>query len=283
MKRWEKIIGGIVIAMGVLFFGSAALVGMIEGLFGIEIISSDNSSPPSSYEDEVPKDEVETQPETHVCDYQLISSTPADYESSQVNYYKCLICDKNYNENVGKPKAPIEFFLVSHEQDCVGGNTLQISIKNLTDTKIEWIDFTMIFLNVKGEILKDTIRRWSEVSWYDGPIDSNEVKHITCGIFYNSNFKGNAAPIQIIIHFINGAEIKVELNDILEKYDKPLFYYSASSKVLVNTTWYYYHVISGDCEYYKDIQKENNILFEEMTIAKALSLGKARCPECMPY
>ena len=100
MKRWEKIIGGIVIVMGVLFFGSAALVGMIEGLFGIEIISSDNSSPPSSYEDEVPKDEVETQPETHVCDYQLISSTPADYESSQVNYYKCLICDKNYNENV---------------------------------------------------------------------------------------------------------------------------------------------------------------------------------------
>lgn len=218
----------------------------------------------------------------HLCDYHLDSTTEADYTTAKTNIYRCSVCNRSYSEHIGKPKAPIEFVIISWDQDIAGGNTVLVSVKNLTNKQIKWIDFTLAFWNIKGELLKDTIRGWTHVSWYNGPVAANGGrKEWNVGTFYNGNFKGDVAPTKFIIHFEDDTEITVELSEILEKYDQPLFYYTTKqTKVLGYKYHPYYHDLSGTCI---KISKNGPNNFTEMTIGEAEALYLERCPECKPY
>ena len=176
-------------------------------------------------------------------------------------------------ETVIKP-APIKLIYVSWEQDCVGGNSIRMVIENLTNKNISWVEYTLSLKNIKGELLKDSIRGWTSIAWYDGPIAPGGHIEINGGTFYNYNFKGSIQVNNILIHYEDGTEEEINFRNI-EDY-QPIIYNSNDSIVYTGEHSPSYH--TKDCRLH-----EYNTYNLEMTIAEARALGKDRCVYCNPY
>jgi hypothetical protein len=176
-------------------------------------------------------------------------------------------------EKVIKP-APIKLTYVSWEQDYVGGNSIRMVVENLTDKDMAWVEYTLGLYNVKGELLKDEIRGWATVSWYDGPIAPGEHIEINGGTFYNGNFKGSIQVHKITIQYKDGTKEEIFASQF-ENYEQ-LLYSSKNSIVYTGKYSATYH--TKDCQLH-----EHNTYDLEMTISEAQKLGKDRCSYCNPY
>lgn len=174
---------------------------------------------------------------------------------------------------VEKLQAPIKFTYVDYYQDYAHGNYVRVSIKNLTDTNIAWVEYSLVLLNVKGEILQDDIRGWTVVSWYDGPISPGESIEINGGPFYNSYFNGSIDVKSITIHYQNGVEEKIDFRSF-DNYEQIIFN-AKDSIVYTSEHSASYH--TNECKY-----KEMNKCNLEMTIEDARKMGKDRCQFCLP-
>lgn len=143
----------------------------------------------------------------HLCDYQLTNTRPADTDFPIINYYKCSICNRNYEEKIGKPLDPIIFTVVGYEQDFLGGNTIQVKVTNQSKKVIKYVKYSLMFFNAVGDQIPDTISLspWSPVQWtITGPINPNETINFKGTGFYNSNFEGKYRLVSLEIIFMDG-------------------------------------------------------------------------------
>jgi hypothetical protein len=238
-----KIIGIICLSLLVLFWtifiGSAMICGILEGL---GIINS-----PGITEETI---EEET----------IIAETTI--EETVIEEEKTLF------------RAPVEFTVIEYNQDYLGGNTIRVSIKNLTNKKIKWVEYTLAFFNIKGELLSDDIRGWITMSWYDGPISPGDRIEINGGTFYNSHFQGDYLVDKILIHYEDDTEELINQSN-LNTYENIIFN-SQDNMVWTSESAASYH--TENCEY-----RYRNACNIQLTIKEAKEKGKARCSFCWPY
>lgn len=168
--------------------------------------------------------------------------------------------------------APIEFVIAKWHKDFLGGNTITVWVKNLTNKTITWIEYTLSFYNVKGELLYDDIRVWPSMTWYDGPILPGERFGIDGGIFYDSNAKSVVVD-KIIIHYEDDSEEVITQRDLTAY--TPIIFNSKEFTVWTSQHAASYH--THECTYYK-----NNSYDLELTLSEAQAQGKSKCPYCLP-
>ena len=176
-----------------------------------------------------------------------------------------------------KQIAPIDLIVIEYEQNCAGGNAVLITAINKTNETIAWVQYDLYFLNVKGEILLDDIRGWCKMSIYHGPIEPYERIEIkNANLFYNFAFRGHYAIDNIIIHYKNGTEKIITLQDF-NKYE-PFIFNSGNNLVICGKYHPYYHI-----EGCSKLEKNRILCDLVITIKEARDMEIIRCPECLPY
>lgn len=168
--------------------------------------------------------------------------------------------------------APVEFMVVSYDQDFLGGNTVLVWIKNLTNKNISWVEYTLCFYNIKNELLYDTLRGYDSMTWYDGPIAPGERISINGGTFYNSHYKKYSVE-KIIIHYEDSTEELITPQNIILY--ETIIVTPETFMVYTSTTAASYHL--EGCDYYL-----NNNYDIEISLSEAWELGKVKCPHCLP-
>ena len=168
--------------------------------------------------------------------------------------------------------APIEFMVVSYDQDFLGGNTILVWIKNLTFKNISWVEYTLCFYNIKGELLCDTLRGYDSMTWYDGPIAPNERISINGGTFYNSHFRKTAVA-RILIHYEDNTEELITHQDLVLY--ETIIVSPETFMVYTSKNAASYH--TEGCDHYL-----NNDYDMEVSLFKAWELGKVKCQHCLP-
>lgn len=168
--------------------------------------------------------------------------------------------------------APVEFVIVERYEDFLGGNTITVWIKNLTNKTIAWVEYTLSFYDVKGEPLYDYICGVSSMTWYDGPIRPDERISIASEIFHESNVKYVVVD-KITICYEDGVEEVITQSD-LTAYTQIIFN-SDEFMVWTSANAASYHV--KGCNYYI-----NNNYDIELSMSEACAQGKSKCPHCLP-
>ena len=170
--------------------------------------------------------------------------------------------------------APIRFSVLGYTQNYLGGNSIHVSIKNVTDVEIIGVQYTLAFYNFKGELLYDDIR-WncSSLMWTTGNIKPGETIEINGGTFYNSQFHGKYKILKIEIGYADGTLDFIDWQNLTE-YEQFCF---SDDEIYV---WYgtysaCYH--TEDCQY-----REINHANIQSTLTEARALEKSQCTFCIP-
>lgn len=163
----------------------------------------------------------------HICDKNLTNTRdPEPGSNEKTYYYECSICKYNWYEKEKiseKIKAPILFSMNTYEIDYLGGITLNVNIKNLTNKQVKYYTYQLSLYNGVGDKISSDMyngnKDGSMVWTITGPVAANgNVSQKAIG-FYNNNFKGTYSLDAIKIEFMDGQTILINSSN-MNQYEK---------------------------------------------------------------
>ena len=173
MTKKEKIIVGIVLIPFIIFYGSAMVMGLIEGFTETETIEE--------------YDETITETTTEITT--TINTEPEEVEETILT-------------------APVCIEYVGYEKDYCGGIDLTLNLINQSEKSIKYVNLYFIFYNAVGDVIHNEIG-WRQPSYmwkYTGPLEIGEFDTLYTTGFYNTNFKGHLALDKVHVIFMDGTE-----------------------------------------------------------------------------
>lgn len=163
----------------------------------------------------------------HICDKNLTNTLdPEPGSNEKTYYYECSTCKYNWYEKEKvseKIKAPLLFSMSTYEIDYLGGITLNVNIKNLTNKQVKYYTYQLSLYNGVGDKISSDMyngnKDGSMVWTITGPVVANgSVSQRAIG-FYNHNFKGTYSLDAIKIEFMDGQTILINSSN-MSSYEK---------------------------------------------------------------
>lgn len=162
----------------------------------------------------------------HICsETKKLNKTIPPEPGSKLNTlcYECTKCAYKwveYEKNTDKIKAPILFSMSTYEIDYLGGITLNVNIKNLTNKQVKYYTYQLSLYNGVGDKISSDMyngnKDGSMVWTITGPVAANgSISQKAIG-FYNHNFKGTYSLDAIKIEFMDGQTVVINSSNINE-------------------------------------------------------------------
>lgn len=160
----------------------------------------------------------------HICDKNLTNTLdPEPGSNEKTYYYECSICKYNWYEKEKvseKIKAPILFSMSTYEIDYLGGITLNVNIKNLTNKQVKYYTYQLSLYNGVGDKISSDMYNGNKdgsMAWtITGPVAANGSVNQRAIGFYNYNFKGTYSLDAIKIEFMDGQTVVINSSNINE-------------------------------------------------------------------
>lgn len=178
-KEKEKIIIGIALTPFIIFYGSAMVMGLIEGFTGTETTEEYNEI----------ITETTTAEATATITTTTINTEPKEVEETILT-------------------APVCIEYVGYEKDYCGGIDLTLNLINQSEKSIKYVNLYFIFYNAVGDVIYNEIG-WCQPSYmwkYTGPLEVGEFDTFYTRGFYNTNFKGHLALDKVHVIFMDDTE-----------------------------------------------------------------------------